>query len=427
MYGLVDANNFYASCHRAFDPTLEGKPIVVLSNRDGNIVARSNEAKALGIGMGQAFFETKDLREQHDIRVFSSNYELYGDVSARLMSVLTQFVPDVEVYSIDEAFLLCEDYVGIYPSYSGLGQDIREKMKQWLRLPVCVGFAPTKTLAKVANRLAKKNPELNGVCVLDSQEAIAEALEHFPIADLWGVGRKSAGKLKRNGIETAAQLRDVNDDWIRQTMTVNGLRLVHELRGLPCKLLEVNPPAKKSICTEPGFGQVIPDLTQINDALTVHLSRVCEKLRRQESLCGAVTVWLRTNPYRRTPGNGQPAKQYSNSVTVRLPHPTSSTLEIVKYAESALKAIFRFGYHYAKVGVMLTDLVPQDYRQAGVFVSGPDERLIKLSKAMDKVNKRYGHDTLRMASQLYNPEWPMKPQWLTPRYTTRWDDILEAK
>ena len=424
MYALVDGKNFYVSCHRIFRPDLAGKPVIVLSNRDGNIVARSDEAKALGIKMGQPFFETKELREQHEIVVFSSNYEFYGDISSRLMSVLTQFAPDVEVYSIDEAFLQLEDYVGIYPTYQDLGHDIHSKVGQWLHLPVGVGIAPTKTLAKVANKLAKNRTELNGVCVLTTPDSIAEALDTFPVEDLWGVGHKSARKLKRIGIETAAQLRDVNDDWIRQTMTVNGLRLVHELRGRPCKLLVVSPPAKKSICTEPGFGRVIPDLTQINDALTVHLSRICEKLRRQSSLCGAVTVWLRTNPFRKTPGNGLPAKQYSNSVTVRLPHPTSSTLEIINYAESGLKAIFRMGYHYAKVGVMLTDLVPADYRQVGVFTVGPDERLIRLSTVIDKVNERYGHDTLRMTSQLYNPDWPMKPSYLTPRYTTKWDEIL---
>ena len=427
MYGLVDGKNFYASCHRIFRPELEGLPVVVLSNRDGNIVARSDEAKALGIKMGQLFFETKELCEQHQVTVFSSNYELYGDLSARLMSCLTQFVPDVEVYSIDEAFLFLEEQYGLYPSYLDLGRDIRKKVKQWLHLPVGVGIAPTKTLAKVANKLAKNRPELKGVCVLDSPESIAQALETFPIEDLWGVGRRSAIKLRRQGIDTAAQLREVNDDWIRQAMTVNGLRLVHELRGLPCKLLEVSPPAKKSLCTEPGFGQVVPDLANITDALTVHLSRVCEKLRRQHSLAGVVTVWLRTNPHRKTPGNGLPAKQYSNSLTVRLPHPTNSTLEIIKYAQSALKAIFRTGYHYAKVGVMLTDLVDKDYRQGGLFTYGPDERLMHLSSVMDKVNKRYGHDTLRMAFQLYNPDWPMKPKYLTPRYTTRWEDILEVK
>ena len=290
-----------------------------------------------------------------------------------------------------------------------------------------MGIGPTKTLAKVANRLAKTNPELNGVCVLETPEAIDEALWGFPVEELWGVGGKSASKLKKQGIRTAYQLWAVNDDWIQRMMTVNGLRLVHELRGLPCKLLEVSPPPRKSICTEPGFGKVIPDLANITDALTTHLSRICEKLRKQESLCGAVTIWLRTDPHRKTPVNRLPANQYSNSVTVRLPHPTSSMLEIIRYAESGLNAIFKFGYNYLRVGIMLTDLVPNDYRQVGVFTKGPDERLIRLSAVMDKVNKRYGHDKLRMASQMYNPEWPMKQKYLSPRYTTRWEDILEVK
>lgn len=426
MFALVDANSFYCSVERSFNPLLEGKPVIVLSNRDGNVVARSDEAKALGIKMGQPFFETKELREQHDVAVFSSNYPLYGETSSRLMCLLNRFVEDIEVYSIDEAFLKVDGYDNLYPSYAGLGRAIRETVTQWLRIPVSVGFAPTKTLAKLANRLAKKRSHLGGVCVLDNQEVIDEALSSFPIDDLWGVGRRYASKLKRNGIETAAQLRDAPDDWVGQMMTVNGLRLVHELRGFPCRMLEVNPPPKKTIITAPGFGKVIPDLAMIGDALTTHLSRSCEKLRRQDSLCGTVTVFLYTNPFRKTPGNGLPTKQYSNSRTVALPHPTSSTAELLKYALESLTSIFAPGYLYQKVGIILSDLVPGDYRQKGVFVEGPDERLIKLATVMDKINDRYGRDKLRLASQLYNPDWPMKPQYLSRCYTTRWEDILVA-
>ena len=422
MLAHVDGKNFYASCHCIFQPELEGKPLLVLSNRDGNVVARSDAAKALGIKMAQPFLETTALREQHDIAVFSSNYELYGDISSRLMSILTQFAPDVEVYSIDEAFLQLEDYTGPYPTYSGLGGAIRQTVRQWLRLPVGVGIAPTKTLAKVANKLAKGR--LDGVCVLDTAQAISEALEAFPIEDLWGVGGRSAGKLKQHGIKTAAHLRDVPDDWIRQLMTVNGVRLVHELRGFPCKLLEVNPPAKKSICCAPSFGKLVADLDTITDALSTHLSRAGEKLRKQHSLCGAITVSLHTNKFRRTPGNGLPAKQYNNSITVSLPHPTSATPDLLKYAASALQAIFACGYVYQKVGVILTDLVSADYRQKGVFVEGPNEKLLTLLGVVDQLNRRYGQDKLRLASQRYNPDWPMKPQYLSKRYTTRWEEIL---
>ncbi|UFH52580.1 Y-family DNA polymerase [Spirosoma sp. KNUC1025] len=424
MFSLIDANAFYVSCERSFDPSLEGKPVIVLSNRDGCVVARSDEAKALGIKMGQPFFELEELRNQHEISVFSSNYTLYGDMSSRFHSILLNFVEDVEVYSIDEAFIKVDDYTGVYPSYEGLGKAIKETVNQWIRIPVCVGFGPTKTLAKVANKLAKSNPDYEGVCVLESVESITEALQNFAVKDLWGVGGRYAAMLKRNGITTAAQLRDAPDEWVNKVMTVNGLRMVHELRGFPCKFLEVSQPAKKVILTAPSFGKLIPDLETITDALTSYLTRSCEKLRKQDSLCGAVTVFLHTDRFRRTPGNGLPAKQYSNSITVPLPHPTSATPELLKYAVSGLKAIFRYGYNYQKVGVMLTDLVPLDYRQKGIFVEGPDEKLLQLSGVVDRLNKRYGQDKLRLASQLYNPEWPMKQNYLSKRYTTRWEEIL---
>lgn len=428
MYALVDANSFYCSVERSFNPALEGKPIVVLSNRDGNIIARNAEAKALGIKMGAFFFEKKELITTHNVAVFSSNYPLYGDISARLMSCLAKFVEDIEVYSIDEAFLLVDDsYNQYYPSYQGLGETIRAKIKQWLRLPISIGFGPTKTLAKMANRLAKLNPALAGVCVLDTPDKISAALETYPIDDIWGVGHRSAVKLKRFGIRTAAQLSTVPIDWIREKMTVNGVRLVYELQGKACKLLEVNTPAKKSLCTEPGFGKVTPSLEQLEDALAFHLSRLCEKLRRQESMAGCLTVYLRTDPNRKTPGNGLPSKQFSNARTVRLPHPTSSTAELLQYASAALQEVFVYGYHYLRVGVMLTDLVPANHRQKGIFVDGPNEQALQLARVVDKINHRYGRDKLRLASQLGNPDWPMKPQFLSPRYTTQWEDILVAK
>lgn len=424
MFALCDANNFYVSCERSFNPAYEGKPVIVLSNRDGCVIARSNEAKELCITMGTPFFQLEELRAQYEIAVFSSNYTLYGDMSARLMSILNRFVEDVEVYSIDEAFLEIEGYEGTYPSYQGLGRSIRETVMQWLRIPVSIGFGPTKTLSKVANWYAKRKPELKGVCVLEKKADLDQALAEFDIENLWGVGRRYARMLKRNGITTAAHLRDANDEWVNRVMTVNGLRLVHELRGYPCRMLEINPPPKKVICTAPSFGKLIPDLETISDALTTYLSRAGEKLRKQDSLCGVLTVFLHTDRHRKTPGNGQPAKQYYNSRTVQLPHPTSSMAELNRYAQAALKSIFQFGYNYQKVGVILTDLVPYDYRQKGVFVDGPDERLIKLSKLVDKLNYRYGRDKIRLGSQDYNPEWPMLQRYLSPCYTTRWKDIL---
>ena len=377
--------------------------------------------------MGQPFFQLEALRAEQEIAVFSSNYALYADVSARMHSILTNFFADVEVYSIDEAFAQVDGYEGIYPSYQGLGQAIRATMDQWLRIPVSVGFGPTKTLAKVANKLAKQTPHLGGVCVLDTPETIAQALSDFPVKELWGVGGRSALKLSRQGIKTAAQLREVPDEWINQVMTVNGLRLVHELRGFPCKLLAVNPPAKKAICTAPSFGRLVADLDTITDALTMYLARAAEKLRKQDSLCGTITVFLHTDRYRKTPGNHLPARQYSNHITVSLPHPSSATPELLNYAVGGLKSIFRFGYLYQKVGIMLTDLVPGDYRQKGVFVEGPNEKLLALVGVVDRLNQRFGQDKLRLASQHYNPDWPMQQQWLSKRYTTRWEEILLAK
>ncbi|UHG93250.1 Y-family DNA polymerase [Spirosoma oryzicola] len=429
MYALVDVNNMYCSVERSFDPSLDDKPLVVVGNNDRSIIARSQEVKSLGtIKMGAPLHMVLDEIEAHQIQVRSANFTLYGDTSSRLMSLLTRFVEDVEVYSIDEAFLLVEDYESLYPSYQGLGTAIRDTVLQCLRLPVCIGFGATKTLAKVANRIAKKSPDLAGVCVLDSEENVANALSSFDIDDLWGVGGRSARKLRDNGIETALQLRQVNDEWISKVMTVNGLRLVHELRGLPCKMIEVNAPAKKTIISAPSFPGVIPDLEMINDALTNHLSRACEKLRKQNSLCGAITIFLYTNKFRRTLGRPDLAsKQYSASRTVELPHPTSSTPELLGYALEALKSIFAFGYHFKKVGIILSDLVPADYRQKGVFVEGPNEQLIKLAGVVDKLNYRYGKSTIRLASQMKDPEWVMKQEWLSKRYTTRWDDILVAK
>lgn len=426
MLGLVDANNFYASCQRSFDPSLLNRPVVVLSNNDGCVVARSNEAKALGITMGAPFFQMAEIIENHNVAVFSSNYTLYGDMSARLMSTLTHFVEDVEVYSIDEAFIQADGYEAIYPSYRGLGESIRTTVAQWLRIPVSVGFGPTKTLAKLSNRIAKQRPELSGVCVLDTPEAIDEVLSDFPVGDLWGVGRRYAGMLKRNGITTAAQLRNANDDWVNQVMTVNGLRLVHELRGFPCRVLEVGQPPKKAIVTAPSFGRLIPDLKTITEAMTTYLGKASEKLRRQDSLCSTMTVFLHTNRFKKSP-NGQPAKQYYNARTITLPHPTASLTELVRYGDSALQSIFQFGYAYQKVGIILSGFVPSDYRQKGLFIDGPDERMVKLSSIMDRLNQRHGRGTIQLANQSFSPDWEHNRKYLSPCYTTKWSEILKVR
>ena len=430
MLCLVDSNNFYVSCERAFNPALEGRPVVTLSNNDGCVIARSNEAKALGIKMGTPFFQLSELRKQHDIAVFSSNYTLFGDMSARVMATLGRFVEQVEVYSIDEAFLNLDGYEGVYPDFEQFARLLRSTVHQWTRIPVSVGIAPTKTLTKIANFYAKRRPEHDrgdgpGVLLLDTSDKIDEALQNFDVADLWGIGWRYAGILKRNGIRTAAQFRDLPDDWINAKLTVNGLRLAYELRGMPCKMLETEAPAKKSICTAPSFGQGIHDLDTISQAMITHLGRAAEKLRKQDSAASSLTIFLHTNRYKKS-FNGELAKQYYNSHSVELPHPTSSTAELVRYASELLKSIFAFGYEYQKVGILLTGLVPADYRQGGIFTSGPDERLIKLSNVVDRINQRHGRDRVRLAGAGYDPSWHHKRQWMSPRYTTVWDEILKA-
>ncbi len=399
---------------------------MVLSNNDGAVVARSNEAKQLGIKMAVPFFQLEELRKEHDLKFFSSNYTLYGDMSARIMSILGRYVEEVEVYSIDEAFINLTGYESVYSDLIQFAQDVRRTVDQWTRIPVSIGMAPTKSLCKIANWYAKRTTEHNGVLLLDTPEKINDALYGFDIAELWGVGWRYAGMLKRNGIRTAAHLRDMPDDWLSKHMTVNGLRLAYELRGVPCKMLEVVVPAKKSICTAPSFGRVIPDLDTITQALATHIGRVAEKLRKHDSAASAVTVFLHTNRFRRSP-NGELAKQYYGSRTVELPHPTASTTELVSYAQAALSAIYKFGYHYQKVGVMLTGLVPVDYRQTNLFNCGPDDRQIKLARVVDKLNYRYGRDKVRLAAAGYDPSWHHKQQWMSKRYTTQWKEILTVR
>ena len=431
MLALVDCNNFYVSCQRAFNHGLNGKPVVVLSNNDGCVVARSNEAKALGIKMGVPIFQISELIKQHNVAVFSSNYTLYGDMSARVMATLGRFVEAVEVYSIDEAFLNLTGYESVYPDLTALAQTIRQTVGQWTRIPVSVGMAPTKTLCKVANWYVKRQPDharnnAPGVLLLDTPEKITETLTDFDVSDLWGIGWRYAGMLKRNGIRTAAQFRDLPDDWINQKLTVNGLRLAYELRGVPCKMLELDPKPKKTICTAPSFGRGVPDFDTISQALTTHVSRAGEKLRKQQSAADTLTVYLHTNRFKKS-ANGELAKQYYNSRSVELPHASSSTAELVGYALAALKAIFMFGYEYQKVGVILSGLVPVSFQQQDLFTDGPDERLVKLAGVMDKVNSRFGRDRLRLVGAGYDPTWHHKRQLMSPCYTTQWGDILRVK
>jgi DNA polymerase V len=414
VFALVDCNNFYASCERVFNPMLEGKSIVVLSNNDGCVVARSNEAKALGIGMGVPEFQIRPLLRAHHVHAFSSNYTLYGDMSQRVMETLEQFSPDVEVYSIDEAFL---SLVGF--EHRGLtehGRLIRRTVLQWTGIPVSVGIAETKTLAKIANRIAKRTPDTGGVFDLlpcPDREAL---LGRVAVEDVWGIGPNHARLLKQHGITTARHLAGADDQWIRKRMGVVGLRLVMELRGISCMDLEQCPTPKQSLTCSRAFGKLINTLAEMEEAVSVYTSRVSEKLRRERLAATVLTVCFTTNEFKEGP-------QYSNTLTLKLPIVTDSTSELIRCALQGIRAIYRDGYLYKKAGVMLTGLVPASQTQADLFDDRDRGRSKRLMSALDSINDRWGPGTLQYASSGITKEWKTQFHRRSPAYTTDWDEL----
>ncbi|MHC2993739.1 SOS mutagenesis and repair protein UmuC [Pontibacter sp. HJ8] len=415
LFALVDCNNFYASCERVFDPKLEKKPIVVLSNNDGCIIARSNEAKALGIKMGEPAFKAKDAIEQHNVQVFSSNYTLYGDMSARVMQTLAQFTPNLEVYSIDEAFLDMGNFYG--RDLNQYAQELRNTVKDWTGIPVSVGVAPTKTLAKLANRLSKKSKKADGVLVLTDARHIEEALRRTEAGDVWGVGRRYAQKLAGFGIHTALDLRNASDTFVKKHLTVVGLRTVRELRGEACLDLELVAANKQNICTSRSFGSAVTSLSQLQEATANYASRCAVKLRRQKSCAGAITVFLQTNPFREEP-------QYFSSKTLVLPTATSSTLELIQYASLALQALYRPGYRYKKSGVIVSELRPQNQVQASLLDTVDRDKHQRLMQALDKLNSAWGRDKVTCAAQGTIRPWQLKCEKKSPCYTTKMEGLL---
>ncbi|MDO6392072.1 Y-family DNA polymerase [Pontibacter sp. BT731] len=417
LFALVDCNNFYASCERVFDPSLNGRPIVVLSNNDGCVIARSNEAKALGIAMGEPAFKMRDMIEQHDVQVFSSNYTLYGDMSKRVMNALATFTPSIEVYSIDEAFLDLGDFYQV--DLTAYCRQMRNTVWRWTGIPVSVGVAPTKTLAKLANRLAKKSAKANGVLVLTDSKHLEEALKRTEVGDVWGVGRKYAKKLAYYGIHSAWDLRHASDAFVKKHMTVVGLRVVKELRGEPCADLEQTIPAKQNICTSRSFGHPVTTFSEIQEATTLYASRCAEKLRKQHCCAGALTVFVMTNPF-------ATGEQYYNSKTIQLPVATNSTLEMVQYASLALRSIYREGYRYKKSGVIVSGICPANQVQGDLLDPVDREKHQHLMQALDKLNQKLGRDVLFCGSQGTGKEWKLKREKLSPYYTTRLSDVVEV-
>ncbi len=414
IFALVDCNNFYASCERVFNPKLNGRPIVVLSNNDGCVVARSNEAKALGIGMGVPEFQIRPLLRAHRVHVFSSNYTLYGDMSQRVMETLEQFSPDVEVYSIDEAFL---SLVGFERrNLVEHGRLIRRTVLQWTGIPVSVGIAETKTLAKIANRIAKRTPDTGGVFDLLACPDREALLGRVAVEDVWGIGPNHARLLKQHGITTARQLAGADDQWIRKRMGVVGLRLVMELRGVSCLDLEQCPAPKQSLTCSRAFGKLINTFAEMEEAVSVYTSRVAEKLRRGGLAATVLTVCLTTNEFKEGP-------QYSNALTLNLPVVTDSTSELIRCALHGIRAIYRDGYLYKKAGVILTGLVPANQTQADLFDDRDRGRSKRLMSALDSINDRWGAGTLHYASSGITKAWKTQFHRRSPAYTTDWDEL----
>jgi DNA polymerase V len=418
-FAIVDCNNFYVSCERVFNPKLAGKPVVALSNNDGCVVARSNEAKALGIKMGVSVFKISNLIKTHEVQAFSSNYALYGDMSQRIMNTLSGFTPDIEIYSIDEAFLdlsQCKRY-----NLTDYGYKIRSTIKQWTGIPVSIGIAETKTLAKIANKIAKKSIRTEGVLNLTASHYQNRVLEITDVGDVWGIGRSYSKFLNNYGIHNALQLRDADDKFIKKKMGITGVRLLQELRGVSCYALEHSPSPKKGITVSRTFKNSIESLNDLKEAIAAYVSIGAEKLRKEHSVAGVLMVFLMTNRFKKE-------NYYVNIKTIKLPVATSDTSQLIHYAQEGLKAAYRKGPLYKKAGVMFKYLNPEYQIQADLFNYKDFRRSKKLMQTLDNINKKMGSDTLKYAATglSKNQRWKTVFKRRSPSYTTNWDQLLKV-
>ena len=439
VFGLIDADAFYVSCERAFQPALEGRPVVVLSNNDGNVVARSRESKALGITMGMPFFKARPIIEKHGVTWFSSNYTLYGDVSRRVFDTIGQFVPALEHYSIDEAFVHFDR-----SHQEEDAHEIRRTVRKWTGIPVSVGIGPTKVLAKVASAIAKRRPEYGGVVDLSGPDA-DDYLKDFDVGEVWGIGPRYARFLKSEGeenteqpdlweasglpsilrkqrIETALELKRCPDAWVRKHLTVKGLRLVWELRGISCLPLEVFEKPRKGLCCSRSFGRPVTTIEDLGEAVAMHCARGGEKLRRQRLAASHLTVFISTSRFRQNPD-----ETYSAAASWQLPFPTSYTPAIVAAARELLGRVYKPGFIYHKAGVFLTDIVDDDERQQSLLHRIDDERRIRLMEAVDRINRKHGRHTIRPLAIGHDRGWEMRRGRLSGRYTTRLNEVLRVK
>lgn len=421
MIALVDANSFYASCERAFRPDLAGKPVVVLSNNDGCVIARSAEAKLLDIDMGAPYFKIKDELRRHNVEVFSSNYTLYDDMSRRVQNILRPYADEMEVYSIDESFLLWRNPL----PWAVIGHEMRERVLRWTGLPVGVGIGPTKTLAKLANHLAKRLPGATGVHVLEDPAHITHALDIMPLEKIWGIASGTVRRLAAIGVTTPLALRGADPKHIRSILGVVGERIVYELRGESCIGMECEAPAKQNICCSRSFGTVTSDLDEMIEAVSTFASQAAVKMRRQDLATARVSVFVQTDRH-------ADVEQYANSWAIRLAAPTNDSRYLATCARWCLLKVFRHRHAYKKAGVMFFGLCRREAGQMSLFEDRDPESAHRLMETMDSVNRKHGRGTLRLGSAspvTLNPcrTWHTRAERRSPRYSTRWEELPVAK
>ncbi|KAB2684397.1 Y-family DNA polymerase [Brucella tritici] len=414
-FALIDGNSFYCSCERVFAPKLRARPVIVLSNNDGCAVARTAEAKALGIGMGEPFFKIQDLCRDNDVAVFTSNYALYGDMSARLNTIYRQWAPEVEIYSIDESFL---DVAHVRQrDRRTFGLDLRSTVQKWTGIPTCVGIAPTKTLAKFANHVAKKNSDLGGVCDLTDDAVRAEWLDRIEVSEVWGVGRASQTKLFELGIKTAGDLSRLDARQARNLLSVVGERTVLELRGISCMPLEDVPAQRKGCAVTRSFGTPVTDLAGMLEAVAAYATRAGEKLRRHGLEASHLAVFMHTSRF------NERDPSHSAQTTVNLPEASADTLDLIRAAQRGVRKIFKDGYRYSKAGIIMDDLIPARSAPRPLFDARDREHSDRLMSALDAVNAKFGRGALVPAAAGIKKEWQAKFDRRSPRYTTRIDEL----
>jgi DNA polymerase V len=419
MYALVDCNNFYCSCERVFNPALVGRPVIVLSNNDGCAISRSEEAKRIGIAMAAPAFIMNKLLEKHNVAVFSSNYTLYGDMSRRIMDTLSFFAPRIESYSIDEAFL--DLHAMVHTDLLQLGFSIRKTIRKNIGIPVSIGMAPTKTLAKMANLYAKKKHREAAVFWAGNAALTTEMLAATPVADIWGIGNQHALFLVRSGFKTAADLLRAPEHWVSKHLSVVGLRMLYELRGIPSIAWEEIKPVRKNICTSRSFGTRIADRNGIAEAMSNYAAACAAKMRADKTCCRRLEVFIQTNPHKTDEA------QYLRSIGIDLERASNHTGEIIKAALHGLDLIFQPGFLYMKCGVTVMDLVPESSVQGNCFETADREKNGLVMETVDKINAALGKEIVRSAVQGFDRKYRLKAGRLSPRYTTRMEEILKIR